>query len=99
MTMAVKGYLVYVPFENIATMAYGNGEQPDKATVATTPGDLAGPFEVTAVVGSESSGAMFKRRSLDDQLRYMAAKLRDGQPVEHVSIVLDVLADELGTRP
>jgi hypothetical protein len=97
--MAVKGYLVYVPFGNIATMAYGNGADPDKATVATTPGDLAGPFEVTAVVGSaESDGAMFKRRSLDDTLRYMAAKLREGQPAEHVSFALDLLADELGTR-
>lgn len=99
--MTVKGYLVYVPFENVASMAYGNGADPDMASVATTPGDLAGPFEVKAVVGSAPAreGALFKRRSLDDTLRYMAAKLRDGQPAAHVSFVLDMLADELGTRP
>jgi hypothetical protein len=49
--MAVRGYLVFVPFENIATMQYGNNGAPDRVTVATTPGHLAGPFEVREVVG------------------------------------------------
>lgn len=44
--MAVRGYLVYVPFGNVATMQYGSNGAPDKVTVATVPGHLAGPFEV-----------------------------------------------------
>jgi hypothetical protein len=44
--MGVRGYLVFVPFENVASMEYGNNGAPDKATVATTPGHLAGPFQV-----------------------------------------------------
>ena len=31
-------------------MEYGNNGQPDKATIATEPGKLAGPFEVKHVV-------------------------------------------------
>jgi len=44
--VSVRGYLVFVPFENVASMEYGNNGAPDKVTVATTPGHLAGPFEV-----------------------------------------------------
>lgn len=44
--MAVKGYLVFVPFGNVAAMEYGSNGAPDKVTVATEPGKLAGPFEV-----------------------------------------------------
>lgn len=93
--MTVKGYLVYVPSGNVASMEYGSGAAPDMATVVTVPGDLAGPFEVRAVVGSGESDAAIRRRSLDGMLRYMAAKLREGHPPEHVSFTLDVLADEL----
>lgn len=53
--MSVKGYLVFVPFENVASYEYGNNGAPDKATVATTPGKLAGPFEVRQVVNDEFS--------------------------------------------
>lgn len=55
--MAVRGYLVFVPFENVASYEFGGTStvpgsvtQPDKVTVATTPGHLAGPFEVREVV-------------------------------------------------
>ena len=51
--MTVRGYLVYVPFENVASMEYGSNGQPDKATVATEPGKLAGPFEVRRIVKDE----------------------------------------------
>jgi hypothetical protein len=50
--VSIKGYLVFVPFENVASMEYGNNGAPDKATVATAPGHLAGPFGVREVVGS-----------------------------------------------
>jgi hypothetical protein len=49
--VSIKGYLIFVPFENVASMEYGNNGAPDKATVATTPGHLAGPFEVREVIG------------------------------------------------
>lgn len=44
--MAINGCLLHVPFENVASMEYGNNGQPDMATVATVPGHLAGPFRV-----------------------------------------------------
>jgi hypothetical protein len=51
--VSVRGYLVFVPFENVASMEYGGTPttpgsvtRPDMVTVATTPGHLAGPFEV-----------------------------------------------------
>ena len=51
--MSVKGYLVFVPFENVASCEFdgtstvpGGVTRPDQVTVATTPGHLAGPFEV-----------------------------------------------------
>lgn len=68
--MAVKGYLVFVPFENVASMDYGSATRPDRAVVATTPGDLAGPFDVAAVV----------RGSVADAVK--AAKIAAGLPVE-----------------
>jgi hypothetical protein len=59
--MSVKGYLVFVPFENVASYEFGGTPttpgsmtRPDKATVATTPGHLAGPFEVLEVVNDFS---------------------------------------------
>jgi hypothetical protein len=48
--VAVQGYLVFVPFGNVASYEFGNNGQPDKATVATTPGQLAGPFLVARTV-------------------------------------------------
>ena len=48
--MGVKGYLVFVPFENVATYEFSNNGAPDKVTVATVPGCLAGPFEVHQVI-------------------------------------------------
>ena len=46
----VSGYVVFVPFASVASMAYGNNGQPDMATVATEPGHLAGPFRVITPV-------------------------------------------------
>lgn len=48
--MSVRGYLVFVPSENVASMQYGNNGAPDMVTVATVPGHLAGPFEVHETV-------------------------------------------------
>lgn len=50
--MAIKGYVVFVPGENVASMEYG-APGDDKATVATTPGHLAGPFEVVMTVSDK----------------------------------------------
>ena len=54
--MQTKGYLVFVPFGNVASMEYGNNGQPDMATVATTPGHLAGPFRVDGPIVDKSGG-------------------------------------------
>jgi predicted phage tail protein len=48
--VSVRGYMIFVPFENIASMEYGSSGAPDKVTVATTPGHVAGPFEVESTV-------------------------------------------------
>jgi hypothetical protein len=56
--MAVRGYLVFVPFENVASMQYGNNGAPDQVTVATAPGQLAGPFEVREVTGPATIEAL-----------------------------------------
>lgn len=62
--MSVKGYLVYVPFENVASMEYGNNGAPDKATVATAPGHIAGPFEVEQVIQDASEMAAALRSAV-----------------------------------
>lgn len=60
--MGVRGYLVYVPFGNVASYEFGGTPatpgsvtRPDKATVATTPGHLAGPFEVRQVINDHDT--------------------------------------------
>ena len=74
--MSVKGYLVFVPFENVASMEYGNTPttpgsvtRPDMVTVATTPGHLAGPFEARQTV-REPADAFISvlRRAADDEI-------------------------------
>jgi hypothetical protein len=67
--MSVKGYLVFVPFENVASMEYGNNGAPDKVTAATTPGHLAGPFEARQTV-REPADAFISvlRRAADDEI-------------------------------
>lgn len=44
--MSEGSYYVRVPYSNVASYAYGNGGQPDRVTVATEPGKVAGPFDV-----------------------------------------------------
>jgi hypothetical protein len=69
--MSVKGYLVFVPFENVASMEYGGTPttpgsvtRPDMVTVATTPGHLAGPFEVHQTVQDDAPMAEALRSAL-----------------------------------
>jgi hypothetical protein len=76
--MSVKGYLVFVPFENIATMQYGNNGAPDRVTVATTPGHLAGPFEVHQTVQDPAAMAMALRSAVK------AGAIREQEAIGHL---------------
>jgi hypothetical protein len=76
--MSVKGYLVFVPFGNVASMEYGNDGAPDKVTVATTPGHLAGPFEVEQTVQDEVVLAEALRSAVK------AGALRDQEAIGHL---------------
>lgn len=76
--MTVKGYLVYVPAENVASMAYGSSGAPDEVTVATTPGHLAGPFEVERAVHDAAEMAVALR------LAVRAGALREQEAIGHL---------------
>jgi hypothetical protein len=72
--VSVKGYLIFVPFENVASMEYGGTPttpgsvtRPDMVTVATTPGHLAGPFEARQTVRDDAFWAAL-RRAADDEI-------------------------------
>ena len=83
--MGVKGYLVFVPFENVASMEYGGTPttpgsvtRPDMVTVATTPGHLAGPFEVHQTVQDTAPLAEALRSALK------AGALREQEAIGHL---------------
>ena len=61
----MKPFLVKVPGENVATWQAGNQGAPDQVTVATTPGQLAGPFEVV----DDRTEVLVSRVDLDRILR------------------------------
>lgn len=98
--MSVKGYLVFVPFENIATMQYGNNGAPDQVTVATTPGHIAGPFEVEQTVQDAADLAAALRSAVKDgALREQEAighlvSTCAVSPVAAASLMVDTLTEE-----
>lgn len=76
--MSVKGYLVFVPLENVASMEYGSNGAPDKATVATASGHVAGPFEVHQTIQDPVELAESLRSAVK------AGALRSGEAVGHL---------------
>lgn len=86
--MGVKGYLVFVPFENVATMEYGNNGAPDKITAATTPGHLAGPFEVHQTVQTATDMAEALRSAVK------SGALRNLEAIGHLMSTCAVSPEE-----
>jgi hypothetical protein len=50
--MAIRGYLVFIPFGSVASMEFG-APGDDTVMVARTTGQLAGPFEVVQVIADK----------------------------------------------
>lgn len=93
--MSVKGYLVYVPFENVASYEFGgtpttpgSSTRPDQATVATTPGHLAGPFEVHQTIQEAAPLAEALRSAV------RAGALREQEAVGHLMSTCAVSPEE-----
>lgn len=86
--MSVKGYLVFVPFENVASMEYGNNGAPDKVTVAKVRGHLVGPFEVHQVIQEAAPLAEALRSAVK------AGALREQEAVGHLVSTCAVSPEE-----
>jgi hypothetical protein len=60
------------------------------------PGRVPAVSEPTATSGTEGGVVPLERRSLPDQLRFLARKLFEGDDAEAVALTLQVIADEQG---
>jgi len=86
--MAVRGYLVFVPFENVASMEYGSNGAPDMVMIAKVRGHLVGPFEVHQVIQEPAPLAEALRSAVK------AGALREQEAVGHLTGTCAVSPEE-----